>query len=551
MKKSEYKYSGCGITFGISIIVVIACLVNNKINDNLFVWAIIVGGIILDWNITKIIEKKRKHKNSNNKRISEDYFNQINEATENLVSFYNRLKEDKVFVTIVKAHLKTNGTIKDSDVAYLIFCLDIKTCYDKLQIPVKFSTKEGLGFSIFSKRVLGMSPVQYNQLDTLLSINEESSVILNLLSTINLRLIPNYYLFVADFLSLIDSDMMTQYIVLMYRFASITAKADGIVTEVEQKWLSELLKISNKKPFINAKRSDFADYDPLSEEKSPHQYKEESEQCEVYPTLKFNHQTELQSLIGLTPVKAEISTLANFVKIQQERQSKGLKISQSSYHCVFTGNPGTGKTTIARIVAGIYKDLGILKKGHLVETDRSGLIAEYVGQTAVKTNKIIDTALDGILFIDEAYSLFSDSGVDYGKEAIATLLKRMEDNRDRLVVILAGYSVEMQQFIDSNPGLQSRFNRYIDFPDYSAEELFQIFELNSKQFDYTITQEAIIPLQEYLMKAVANKDKNFGNARFVRNLFEKTIERQANRLSKEVHLTNEKLSEICSIDIPM
>jgi len=272
---------------------------------------------------------------------------------------------------------------------------------------------------------------------------------------------------------------------------------------------------------------------------------------QVYHKLKSDYQTELQSLIGLSSVKAEVETLANFIKIQQERQSKGLKISQPSYHCVFTGNPGTGKTTVARIVADIYKSLGILSKGHLVETDRSGLVAEYVGQTAVKTNKIIDTALDGVLFIDEAYSLISDSGSDYGKEAIATLLKRMEDNRDQLIVILAGYTREMQQFIDSNPGLQSRFNRYIEFPDYSDEELYQIFEMNLKQFDYTIAKDAIIPLQEHLKKTVANKDKNFGNARFVRNLFEKTIERQANRLSKEVDLTNDKLSEICFDDIPI
>jgi len=266
---------------------------------------------------------------------------------------------------------------------------------------------------------------------------------------------------------------------------------------------------------------------------------------------KNNPYEELRTLIGLASVKMEISTLANFIKIQQERQLKGLKTSHPSYHCVFTGNPGTGKTTVARIVAEIYKELGILKKGHLVETDRSGLVAEYVGLTAVKTNKIIDTALDGVLFIDEAYSLISESGNDYGKEAIATLLKRMEDNRDRLVVILAGYTTEMQQFIDSNPGLQSRFNRYIEFSDYSDEELYQIFELNLKQFDYTIAKDAIIPLQEYLTKIVVSKDKNFGNARFVRNLFEKTIERQANRLSMEVNLTNEKLSKICFVDIPM
>ena len=258
---------------------------------------------------------------------------------------------------------------------------------------------------------------------------------------------------------------------------------------------------------------------------------------------------DLDGLIGLTTVKEEVKTLRNYILIQQEREKKGLKSTQVSYHCVFTGNPGTGKTTVARIVADVYRSLGVLKKGHLVETDRSGLVADYVGQTATKTNKIIDRALDGVLFIDEAYSLVGGGENDYGKEAIATLLKRMEDNRDRLVVILAGYSDEMKQFIDSNPGLQSRFNRYIHFPDYNADELYQIFEVNCQKNDYVLTDEAKETLKAMLEKAVAEKDKNFGNARFVRNLFEKTLERQANRLSKQSDLTKEMLTEIIASDL--
>lgn len=258
---------------------------------------------------------------------------------------------------------------------------------------------------------------------------------------------------------------------------------------------------------------------------------------------------DLDGLIGLDTVKEEVKTLRNYVLIQQEREKKGLKSTQVSYHCVFTGNPGTGKTTVARIVADVYRNLGVLKKGHLVETDRSGLVADYVGQTATKTNKIIDRALDGVLFIDEAYSLVGGSDNDYGKEAIATLLKRMEDERDRLVVILAGYSDEMKQFIDSNPGLQSRFNRYIHFPDYNADELFQIFETNCQKNDYVMSEEAKTALKSLLDKAVAEKDKNFGNARFVRNLFEKTLEHQANRLSKQENLSKEMLTEITGSDL--
>lgn len=231
------------------------------------------------------------------------------------------------------------------------------------------------------------------------------------------------------------------------------------------------------------------------------------------------------------------------------RAEKGMKVSPVSYHCVFTGNPGTGKTTVARIVSEIYKELGILKKGHLVETDRSGLVAEYVGQTAVKTNKIIDSALDGVLFIDEAYSLVDGGQSDYGKEAISTLLKRMEDDRDRLVVILAGYTDDMKRFIDSNPGLQSRFNRYIEFPDYSSDELFQIFESSTKKYEYKLTDTASEVLKEVLNKAVEGKDKSFGNGRYVRNLFERVVENQANRISIVPDITAESLATIEEEDI--
>ena len=259
---------------------------------------------------------------------------------------------------------------------------------------------------------------------------------------------------------------------------------------------------------------------------------------------------ELQTLIGLSEVKKEVEALANFVKIQKEREKKGMKAVGLSYHCVFTGNPGTGKTTVARILAEIYRDLGILKKGHLVETDRSGLVAEYVGQTAVKTNKIIDSALDGVLFIDEAYSLVQGGGNDYGQEAISTLLKRMEDDRDRLIVVLAGYSEDMKRFIDSNPGLQSRFNRYIHFDDYTTDELNQIFLLNVDKNQYVLDEEGQTLLTQILNFAVEHKDKNFGNGRYVRNLFEKTIQNQAMRLSCQPNITTDELSMLKAKDLP-
>ena len=271
----------------------------------------------------------------------------------------------------------------------------------------------------------------------------------------------------------------------------------------------------------------------------------------VNEPLEGDPYAELDDLIGLNSVKKEVRSLANFVKVQKQREAQGLKTAKVSYHLVFYGSPGTGKTTVARIVGRIYKDLGVLKKGHTVETDRGGLVAMYMGQTALKTDTVIQQALDGVLFIDEAYSLVPEggNGQDYGQEAISTLLKRMEDYRDRLVVIIAGYKNEMQRFIDSNPGLQSRFNRYIDFPDYSGVELTDIFKMYMKKNQYTLADDAEEFLKEQFEYAVAHKDRNFGNARFARNVFEKSIQSQANRLEGMTNLSKEQLTELTVDDL--
>lgn len=277
---------------------------------------------------------------------------------------------------------------------------------------------------------------------------------------------------------------------------------------------------------------------------------EEGGNVVVNEPLDTDPYKELDELIGLEEVKTEVHSLVNFVKVQKMREKQGMKTPKLSYHLVFTGSPGTGKTTVARIVARIYKDLGILKRGHTVETDRSGLVGEYVGQTAPKTNNVIDSALNGVLFIDEAYALVPDRAHnDYGQEAISTLLKRMEDDRDRLVVIIAGYPNEMQRFIDSNPGLQSRFNRYINFPDYTPEELVRIFKMYLKKNEYTMSQETEDYLLQRIEYVVAHKNRNFGNARYMRNIFEKTIQHHANRLSHINHATVKQLSEVNIEDI--
>ena len=278
---------------------------------------------------------------------------------------------------------------------------------------------------------------------------------------------------------------------------------------------------------------------------------EKKDSVVVNEPLEGDPYQELDDLIGLESVKQEVRSLANFVKLQKQREAHGLKTAKVSYHLVFYGSPGTGKTTVARIVGRIYKDLGVLKKGHTVETDRAGLVGEYVGKTGPKTDTVIMKALDGVLFIDEAYSLVPEDGggSDYGQEAISTILKRMEDYRDRLVVIVAGYKDEMQRFIDSNPGLQSRFNRYIDFPDYTGQELTDIFKMYMKKNQYTLNDSTEAYLRTRFEIAVENKDRNFGNARFARNVFEKSIQAQANRLAGQTNLSKDELTEIVISDL--
>ena len=257
---------------------------------------------------------------------------------------------------------------------------------------------------------------------------------------------------------------------------------------------------------------------------------------------------ELNSLIGLDLVKREVDNLINLVTINKLRRDHGLKVEELSLHMVFSGNPGTGKTTVARIMSRIYRSLDILSKGHLVEVDRSGLVAGYVGQTALKTQEAVQKALGGVLFIDEAYALTTRGPQDYGQEAVETLLKAMEDHRDDLIVIVAGYIELMEEFVESNPGLESRFNRFIHFPDYTVEEMMGIFRMRCDKAGYTLAPEAGDALKGILEEK--SKDSiGFGNARGVRNLFEKALSRQANRLAAMGQLTREQLMEIRSEDL--
>ena len=257
---------------------------------------------------------------------------------------------------------------------------------------------------------------------------------------------------------------------------------------------------------------------------------------------------ELNELIGLAGVKEEVSSLVNILKIKKLRESRGFKVPQVSKHLVFLGNPGTGKTTVARLLSKIYKKLGVLEKGQLVEVDRSGLVAGYVGQTAIKTQEKIDEAMGGVLFIDEAYTLAKGEN-DFGQESIDTLLKAMEDQREDFVVIVAGYSKPMNRFLESNPGLKSRFNKSITFEDYSPNELLDIFELFCKLNDMRLSSDARDYLTQYLNKLSNEKSENFANGREMRNLFEKAFTNQANRLSHYNNISDEELNIIKTEDI--
>lgn len=259
---------------------------------------------------------------------------------------------------------------------------------------------------------------------------------------------------------------------------------------------------------------------------------------------------KLDRLVGLDAIKDQIETLTNFLRMEALRSKEGLPTSKPSLHMAFVGNPGTGKTTVARIVADIYGALGVLEKGHLVETDRSGLVAEYAGQTGPKTNAKIDEALDGVLFIDEAYTLIDESGQDqYGREAIQTLLKRMEDQRDRLVVILAGYPVEMRTMIRSNPGLSSRVGTTMHFDDYPPEALCRIFALIANKSKYVIPTESRRRLLRGFTYLYISRDRHFGNGRTSRNSLERSVRRLANRLSKLTDINRELLTTLQPEDI--
>ena len=310
--------------------------------------------------------------------------------------------------------------------------------------------------------------------------------------------------------------------------------------------LDELLdEVENSLSGLNAKQSEAASPAPAKAKEA------KAEQAPAGPSLE-ELLAQLDGLCGLDKVKEDVKGLINLVKVRRLRQEAGLPVPPMSLHLVFMGNPGTGKTTVARLLAGIYHAIGVLSKGQLVEVDRSGLVAGFVGQTALKTQEVIDKALGGVLFIDEAYALANqDNPNDFGREAIEVLLKGMEDHRDDLIVIVAGYTDLMGNFIHANPGLESRFNKYFYFEDYDGAQLAEIFRSVCEKNGYTLDEETDKAAAEAFQVMYDRRDENFGNARDVRNVFEAAVARQANRVAAMEAPEKEDLMALTVADLDL
>lgn len=361
-----------------------------------------------------------------------------------------------------------------------------------------------------------------------------------------LKIVPDFFTTVIDYEIATQSSAIYSLIAYIWNLGSIIGNLEG---EKSAKFNNVLLSYVNllNNELNEAGLTSFGDKvfseDLEDMDSALTQEKDENPLVNLEILLE-----RLSKLIGLQKVKEDVFSLINLVRIREMRIRTNLPVPAMSLHLVFTGNPGTGKTTVARLLAEIYAHIGLLSTGQLVEVDRSQLVAGYIGQTAIKVLEVVEKATGGILFIDEAYSLTSNQhGSDYGSEAVDTLIKLMEDRRNDLIVIVAGYSEKMNDFINSNPGIKSRFNKHIHFDDYSSSEMLEIFQSMCSESAYTLSPSAVEYLNEYFIKLQRNAD--FGNAREVRNLFEKTIGNQANRLMSllnpdEINLTNIEYSDV-------
>ena len=355
-----------------------------------------------------------------------------------------------------------------------------------------------------------------------------------------IRMLTNILLYLAaadDDVNYAEAEYITECV------DKLTAICDTTGVKKSKEALNPLDYVTNMEPGFTEKY-------PAAQQSSGGETKPVAgaETAQERPSLE-ELMAQLDALVGLDEVKKDVKSLINLMKVRRLRQENELPVPPMSLHMVFLGNPGTGKTTVARLLGGLYAAIGVLSKGQLVEVDRSGLVAGYVGQTALKTQEVIKSALGGVLFIDEAYSLASGGENDFGREAIETLLKAMEDHRDDLIIIVAGYSEPMTRFINSNPGLESRFNKYFYFPDYTGEQLMAIFRGQCKKNGYTLSADAEESALRLFNELYEERSDNFGNGRDVRNCFESMVVRQSNRVAAMEAPTRDDLMTILPADI--
>jgi AAA+ superfamily predicted ATPase len=431
-------------------------------------------------------------------------------------NFYEMYKND--IYTISALCGMTGRELSDNEILFI--CMVISAA-EKEQISDSFS---------FLEEVMKHDSFPHHLRD---NMNTRMEIILSGISKINTADEKN--LKSIEYLINYDREHSTKYAdkmaSLFYEYAQCLIRANGKkdgTEETKLKSISELIQREMHSAAI-----------------TPEKAADENETIEQV-------MEKINTLVGMENIKEEIKSFINFVSIRTERDKRKLPVTPLSLHAVFYGPPGTGKTTIARLLGRVYKALGLLSSGHLIETDRAGLVAGYVGQTAIKTDELVMKAKDGVLFIDEAYTLAPENSAnDFGRESIDTILKRMEDMREGFAVIAAGYTDEMERFINSNPGLKSRFSRYFYFDHYTPDELVKIFNIFADNVEFKLNDEADVKLKELISYFYDKRSRSFGNARFVRNVFDKIVQNQADRLAKITALTNELLCEVTAEDIPL